>query len=242
MSAEAFEAGATTHAGKVRGENEDSFLANTPVGLWVVADGMGGHDAGRLASLTVVETLGRIAAPQSAADLLAQCEARIVEAHARVQQMAAERGSLIGTTLAVLLAFGADYACVWSGDSRIYRVRDGAIALLSRDHTEVQDLVDRGVLTADEARTWPRRNVITRAIGVGVAPELEMDHGRLTPGDVFVLCSDGLTNHVGEQEMRATIATGSPQQASDALVALALERGGSDNVTVVVVRFGAPAW
>ena len=231
----AFETGVASHVGKLRGENEDSYFAN-PSGLWAVADGMGGHEAGRFASSTVVESLSQIAAPGSAADLLAQCRARVADAHNTVAALAAERKTQMGTTLAALLAYGGNYACVWSGDSRIYLVRDGVIGLLSKDHTEAQDLVDRGVLTADEARTWPRRNVITRAIGIGTEPELDVHYGQFAPEDVFVLCSDGLTGHVADDEIHRSVTAHLPQQACDALVALALDRGGTDNVTVLVVR------
>lgn len=231
----AFETGVATHPGKLREENEDSFFAN-PAGLWAVADGMGGHEAGQFASATVVAALGRITAPGSAADLLAQCRARIAEAHKAVAAHAAERKTQIGTTVAALLGYGADYACVWAGDSRIYRIREGAIVLLSRDHTEAQDLVDSGVLSPEEARNWPRRNVITRAVGIGDEPELDMQYGQFAPDDRFVLCSDGLTTHVKDDEIQRNVAARLPQQACEALVALALERGGTDNVTVLVVR------
>jgi protein phosphatase len=231
-----FETGSATHPGKLRTENEDAFLDNAPIGLWAVADGMGGHDAGQLASTTLIEALGTISPTNSAAELLVQCEARIVETNSHLLRIAAERRTTIGTTLALLLAYGVNYACIWSGDSRIYRIRDGAIARLSRDHTEVQDLVDQGLLTAEEGRVWPRRNVITRAIGVGTEPELEIQQGVLVPDDTFVLCSDGLTTHVHDDEILQHVAYVLPQGASDALVALALDRGGTDNVTVVVVH------
>lgn len=237
-----FDAGATTHPGRVRSENEDCFMANTAAGLWAVADGMGGHEAGQLASATVIQALGDIAGAGSAAELLSECESRIVAANAAVVRLGAERGALVGSTLAVLLAHRSDYACIWSGDSRIYRIRAGATALITRDHTEVQDLIDRGVLTVAEARNWPRRNVITRAIGAASAPELEIEHGLLASGDVFVLCSDGLTTHVTDSEIGAAALAGPPQQASEALVNLALDRGGTDNVTVIVVRYRAALW
>jgi protein phosphatase len=233
-----FDTGAATHPGKVRERNEDAFLAQPATGVWAVADGMGGHDAGDVASATVVQALGTIVRPRSARELLAQCEDRVVRANARLLEIAQERGgAVIGTTLAVLLTFDTHYACVWSGDSRIYLVRGGEIVQLSRDHTQVQQLVENGALTAEEARNWPGRNVITRAIGVTEAPELELENGMLRPGDVFVLCSDGLTGHVTDPEILQAVGSGPAQQACDALVALTLERGARDNVTVVVVRY-----
>ena len=233
----AFDVGATTHPGKVRTVNEDGFLVAAEIGVFAVADGMGGHEAGALASSTVVQNLETIGIAASAADLLARLEDRILKANAALKEIANGRGKIVGSTVAILLTFEEHFACVWSGDSRIYRVRDGGISQLSRDHTEVRDLVERGLLTAEEAKTWPRKNVITRAIGVRDEPELELEHGLLEPGDRFVICSDGLTGHVEDTEILAHAANGSSQTVSDALVALTLERGAADNVTVVVVKY-----
>ena len=233
-----FDSAAATHVGKVRSRNEDSYLVQPQSGIWAVADGMGGEQSGDVASATVIAALQSIEPPGSAADLLAACEDRVLRANSRLRAIASERGAaVVGTTIAVLLAFDSHYACVWSGDSRIYRVRDGEIAQLSRDHTTVQELIDRGVLTPDEARAWPERHVITRAIGVYDEPELEMEHGALRPGDIFVLCSDGLTAHVSDEEILDCVASHLSQQACDALIALTLGRGALDNVTVIVVRY-----
>jgi protein phosphatase len=237
-----FESGAATHVGRVRKQNEDSYLISTRSGVWAVADGMGGHAAGDLASHIVVEELERIAAPATAAQLLADCEERLVAANSKLRMLADARGGdLVGTTVAVLLAFDSVFACVWSGDSRIYRVQAGGIEQLSVDHTEVQELMNEGKLTADEAKSWPRRNVITRAIGTYEQPELEMTNGTLASGDVFLICSDGLTNHVADHEMLALAQLHAPQAACDHLIELTLLRGATDNVTVVVTRFGPTA-
>jgi len=236
------EAGAATHVGKVRRQNEDNYLVATRRGLWAVADGMGGHEAGDIASRVVVEELDAITAPATAAELLANCERHMISANYRLKKLAQERGGvLIGTTVAVLLVFDRDYAGVWSGDSRIYRIRQRRIEQISVDHTEVQELVSEGKLTPEEARVWPRRNVITRAIGVSESPELEIKGGTLEPGDVFVICSDGLTTHVKDEEILAVASEHPPQQACDRLIALTLERGAVDNVTVVAVRFDPTA-
>src|SRR5437899_11800679 len=127
---------------------------------------MGGHEAGEIASRAVVEELAAIPIPASASELLASCERHIVNANSQLKKLADERGAVIGTTVAVLLIFDGHYAAVWSGDSRIYRIRKHRIDQISVDHTEVQELLSEGRLTAEEARAWPRRNVITRAIGV----------------------------------------------------------------------------
>jgi protein phosphatase len=235
------EAGAATHVGNVRRQNEDNYLVATQRGLWAVADGMGGHAAGEIASRVIVEELAAIAAPATASELLASCEQHIVNANSRLKKLGDERGALIGSTVAVLLIFDGHYAAVWSGDSRIYRIRKPLIEQISVDHTEVQELISEGKLTMEEARTWPRRNVITRAIGVSDHPELEIKGGALEPGDIFVICSDGLTAHVEDNEILALASEHSPQQACDLMIGLTLDRGAIDNVTVVAVRFDPAA-
>jgi protein phosphatase len=236
-----FQTGAATHVGRVRRHNEDSYLVAAPAGVFAVADGMGGHQAGDLASRTVVEELQLIEPPASAASLLADCEARIVTANTRLKQLATARGSeVIGTTVAVLLIHDDVFACLWSGDSRIYRIRNSTIEQLSVDHTEAQELVAEGALTVEEAKTWPRRNVITRAIGTSDHPELDIRDGALASGDTFLLCSDGLTTHVTDAEILALTTPNTPQNACDLLIELTLARGATDNVTLIITRFTHP--
>jgi len=136
------------------------------------------------------------------------------------------------------LVYEGLFACVWAGDSRIYRIRQSGIEQLSVDHTEAQELVAEGKLTAEEARSWPRRNVITRAIGTIDDFELEMIDGTLEDGDTFLICSDGLTTHVEDLEIFAVANSNAPQRACDLLINLTLERGATDNVTILIVRFG----
>jgi protein phosphatase len=235
-----FESGAATDVGKVRAENEDAYLVLPESGIFAVADGMGGHEAGSLASAVVIDALSRVAEPASVVDLIASCQQRLAAANERLLEIADERGGIvIGATVAALLAWEGYYACVWSGDSRIYLVRRGRIEQLSRDHTEVAELIAEGVLTAEEAQTWPRRNVITRAIGVYHELELEIAQGVLENDDVFIICSDGLTTHVADDEILAYARIVAPQGACDRLVALTIERGAIDNVTVVIARYAA---
>ena len=232
-----FDTGAATHVGRVREHNEDSYLARPDAGIWAVADGMGGLDAGELASATVIQALDSIEAPRSAAELLAWCEQRVVAANSTLYELGRRRRGLIGTTIAVLLTHERHFACVWSGDSRIYLVRNGRIALQSRDHTEVQEMISEGRLSPAEARRWPGRHIVTRAIGVHTAPELEIKDGVLQTADAFILCSDGLTAHVEDGEILELVVNRGAQHACDALVDLTLSRGAADNVTVVVVRY-----
>ena len=233
-----FESGAASDVGKVRLVNEDACLALPDSGIFAVADGMGGHEAGALASAVVIDALRAIDEPASVADLVASCRDRLAGANDKLLEIAEERGGIvIGATVAALLACEGYYACVWSGDSRIYLVRQGRIEQLSRDHTEVAELIAEGVLTAEEAQTWPRRNVITRAIGVYHELELEIAQGVLEKGDLFVICSDGLTTHVADREILDVARRAAPQGACDRLVALTLERGAIDNVSVVIARY-----
>ena len=233
-----YDTGAATHAGKVRERNEDAYLVRPEVGLWVVADGMGGHHSGDLASQTIIDSLKLIQPQATAADLLAACENHVASANQRLKDIGKSRGGVIvGATLAALLAFENFYACLWSGDSRVYLVRAGTIVQLSQDHTEVQELVAAGTITAQEAQTWPRSNVVTRAIGIFEEPELEITSGPLLDGDAFVVCSDGLTRHVTDTEILFHVSSEPAQQACDRLISLALKRGGVDNVTIIVMHY-----
>lgn len=231
-----FRTGSVSHVGKVRKLNEDSVLARPEIGLWAVADGMGGHGGGDLASRAVASALARLAPQPSGAALLSEFEACIGAANAELRALAHSRGgSVVGTTLVAMLVHSGHFACVWCGDSRVYLLRGGALEQVTRDHSEVQELIDRGVLDRDEAKVWPRRNVVTRALGVAEQAELEIIDGPTFAGDRFLLCSDGLTAHVDDREIAALLAVEDPQKACDDLLALTLQRGASDNVSLIVV-------
>ena len=231
----ALRVGSATHVGKVRTLNEDGHLARPEIGLFAVADGMGGHGGGDVASAAVVSALNGLPPPRSAKELLDDFEARIGAVNTELRDLAKARGrSIVGTTLAAVLLYETHFAAVWCGDSRVYRWRAGALEQLSRDHSEVQDLLDRGILEPAEAKSWPRRNVVTRALGAADQAELDIVDGPAAPGDRFLLCSDGLTGHVEAPEIAAALAQDDPQKACDDLVALTLTRGASDNVTVIV--------
>ena len=232
-----FASWALSDTGCRRELNEDRFFVDGEAGVWAVADGMGGHDAGDLASGAIVENLRFIGTPNSAPDLRARIEHQVAAANAEIQRISKTHGgTTIGSTLAALLTFGDKYACLWAGDSRVYMVRGGVLSQLSRDHTELQDLLDKKLIHPDEASSYPRRNVITNAIGVGAEVMLDLVQGAIEHQDVFLLCSDGLTAHVADHELPAILTKGSPKEACEKLIALTLERGASDNVTVIVVQ------
>ena len=232
-----FMTAAVTHPGRVRDHNEDRYLTMPAQGVWLVADGMGGHYGGEIAASLIVEHVQSIGRASSAPDLQARFVDRITAANAAIQRHSREtHGATIGATIAALLTFDNHFACVWSGDSRVYLWRDGELTQVSRDHTEVQELLDTGAITPEEAENWPRKNVITRAVGVRAQPQLDHVYGTLRDRDRFVICSDGLTGHVEDHEIAATLQGTTPQAACDALLDLTLQRGASDNVTIVVVR------
>lgn len=235
-----FETTIRTDVGCVRKLNEDSVMATPASGLWVVADGMGGHTAGDFASQTICKAMDTVGHPTGAMDLRARFMSRLTDANTRIQDKAVELGGgTIGSTVVALLIQQDHFACIWSGDSRIYRMRGDQLTRITRDHTEVQALLDTGAITAQQAEDWPRKNVITRAIGVTELPECDMVEGALLEGDVFLLCSDGLTEYFDDPELADVLYTGlagSLEPLCDQLVSMALLRGGKDNVSVIMVR------
>lgn len=232
-----FDTGAATHVGKVRKANEDSYIVLPEVGIWAVADGVGGHEAGQMASQTVTNALATIGPAVSPEDQVARFQERVLRANDRILELAQERGGgLIGTTIAAILIYGWRFICAWAGDSRVYLVRNDQIIQVSRDHSEVQELIDQGMLRPEEAKTWPRRNVITRAIGIFEDLEVELREGDVQPGDVFLVCSDGLTGHLSDQDILNAIGAQRSQDICDNLIESTLDRGATDNVSIVVVR------
>lgn len=228
---------ARTDVGVVRKLNEDRYLDRPDLDLWVVADGMGGHAAGDVAAALIVDTLAEIGQhPSGYAYLNAVCD-QLQAVNRDLLERASHlaHGSLIGSTVVAMLAFEDHYACVWAGDSRIYLMRDGVLEQLTHDHSVVQEMIDRGTLTPEEARGHARSNIVTRAIGAGVPLMLDVEHAAIQPGDVFLLCSDGLTGMVTDEEIRRILGAMPLDQAADGLMALALDRGARDNVTLVLV-------
>lgn len=232
-----FETGQATDVGCRREINEDNFLSRPDYGLWVVADGMGGHAAGDFASQTIVEELNSIGVAASPEDLHARFMERLTHANALILAHAATLDAgTIGATMAAVLVYENQFACLWSGDSRVYLMRDGVLQQQTRDHTELQAMLDAGRITPEESVNWPRKNVITHAIGVSEVPECERVSGALQAGDVFLICSDGLTEHLTDRDIAAALVGHGPQEACDALVRETLARGAKDNVTVVAVH------
>ena len=232
----AFECISRTHVGLRRKVNEDSMLVRTDRGLWAVADGMGGHDAGDVASAKVTDALlglpivyGLDSLVETAIDALNQVNHELI---ALAAAGAGER--TIGSTVVGLAIANKQFRCFWAGDSRAYRIRAGEIVQLTRDHSLVQDLVDAGMLEPQEAERHPNANVVTRAVGVVAELKIDSVRGDALPGDQFVLATDGLTRLVDADELAAVLTSGHPADAADKLIETVLARGAPDNVTIVI--------
>ncbi len=235
-AAERLHGDGATHVGTVRKRNEDAFLCRDDLGLWAVADGAGGHGAGDVASAETIAALAAIPAGLTAAELLAQVRLRLQAVHRDLRRRAAAGqggDGLIAATVVVLLSRGGHVACLWAGDSRAYRLRRGELTRLTRDHSLVQELVDSGALAPEAMERHPQANVVTRALGAGEELELDKVLGVTEPGDLYLLCSDGLTKALDDGEILAALATAT---GAEDLLARALQAGARDNVTAVLVR------
>jgi serine/threonine-protein phosphatase Stp1 len=233
-----FECASRTHVGLRRKINEDSLFADPERGLWAVADGMGGHEAGEVASAMVVDALRRLQPLTNVDDLAAEAEELLRDANRQLIDLARSNGHerTIGTTVVGLAISDGQFRCFWSGDSRGYRLRDGTISRVTRDHSLVQQLVDSGMLTEEEAEVHENASVITRAVGVAEQFIVDVVGGDTREGDQFLLASDGLTRVVNDREIAMELERSSPEQAADNLLQTVLERGAPDNVSLIIAR------
>jgi len=230
-----------TTTGRLRQVNEDAYLNMHDIGLWLIADGMGGHARGDVASRIVVESFSEIGKPHSLEEFTAAVKGRLQRANQRINDEILRTGydQFMGSTVVAFLVFKREWCCLWAGDSRAYLMRDGRLRQITRDHSVAQEMVENGQLRQDEAVQHPMANRITRA--VGARNELALDEYRssLRDGDAFLLCSDGLYKEVSDHELAAILEAYDCDEASLELLDLTLERGARDNVTVAVIRFEA---
>ena len=231
--------GAVTHVGQVRTGNEDSLLADNNV--FMVADGMGGHNAGEVASLMAVEHLR-----EAASGIIAETDLVQALVHANeviyAESMTNHLHHGMGTTLAAMVVLDNNNIVVAHvGDSRVYMWHEKALTRLSKDHSYVQELVDEGIVSIEEARTHPRRNIVTRALGIDAEVDVEANTFPVTVGAWYVLCSDGLVDEISDADIAKVLERcTTPHEASQALVDAANAAGGRDNITVIVVSTAAP--
>lgn len=236
--------GAGTDVGRIRQGNEDNFFAEADErrGVFVVADGMGGHAAGEVASEMAVQIVARHLLPLAsvrdagAADLVNKS---LQDANKAIyDRMLAETDKQgMGTTASVMVLSDQGYLIGQIGDSRVYLYRDGTLVQITKDHSYVQEQVDAGLLTPEQARYHPYSNVITRCVGASDEVEADIYSGEVRVGDVFLLCSDGLTGMVDDRRLaQLLMARSGPGRVVDSLIAEANGRGGLDNITAIVIQ------
>ena len=224
-----------THTGLVRSHNEDALVERSDVGLWAVSDGMGGHAAGDVASGLVVAAISQLSRDRLSPDGIRQA-LEAVNDDLLARSSAGGQDRTMGATVTVLGSDGKNFFCLWAGDSRLYLLRNGKLTQLTRDHRFIQDLLDSGRITEAEARKHPRRNVITRAVGVAKELELEGCDGKIEPNDTFLLVTDGVTGACTDEEIMTAIAGKPFDDAADELVRRCLDHGAPDNLTLLLIQ------
>ncbi|MBB2494832.1 PP2C family protein-serine/threonine phosphatase [Aquipseudomonas ullengensis] len=219
-------------AGRVRAHNEDAVLCCPQLGLWAVADGMGGHQSGEVASALALQTLRAVTA--EGGDLDAAIHAANAAILAAGQQGG---GRSMGTTVVAVRFAGAEFDLAWIGDSRAYRISLDGIAQLTRDHSWVQAMIDAGELSVDEARNHPRRNLVTQCLGQSeLVLQVDRVQGTLAPGELLLLCSDGLTGELTDAQIQQPCGSAATlDELVEQLIGLAIEAGGKDNISCIVL-------
>jgi protein phosphatase len=229
------EFGHCTHVGLRREHNEDTYYADAELGLWLVADGMGGHENGEVASALARDTLvQQIQRGEALARAIQIADEEIIQhSNRRTQALP------MGTTIAAIRLKADEFEVAWVGDSRVY-LWDGALRQISQDHSYVRELIEQGAISPEQARTHPHRNVVTQALGVTDPQSLRVETvgGKIAAGQQILLCSDGLTEEVDDAEIAAILGRTdlTAQECVDHLILAALDGGGSDNVTVILLR------
>jgi serine/threonine protein phosphatase PrpC len=227
-----------TDVGTVRPLNEDSFICQSEIGLWTVADGMGGHDGGKVASQMIVDSLSKLVVKINLDDFVCDIENTIkdVNNHLLDYSRAQLNGRIIGSTFVSLLIKGNVGVCLWAGDSRLYRFRHNTLTQLTTDHSHVAELVSEGLISEEEAKNHPEANVITRAVGTSERLDIDIDVFDVRVGDQLVLCSDGLYNAVEDQEIIQCLRETCLDVSVNQLIQRALNNQASDNISVVIVK------
>lgn len=229
---------AATDKGRRRRINEDAFLDAPGKGLWVVADGMGGHHAGDVASQSIIKKLEQFSAGDSLDKVVDTLEGQLLQVNRElVEQSATNHTRTMGSTAVVFAVFQNKGIMLWAGDSRLYRLREGRLRQLTEDHSLVQEMINSGQLTPAEAENHPSSNVITRAIGVNEALYIDVEYFDIQQGDRILLCSDGLYREISEADLLSLLAIEDLEQCNNELIEAALTAGGRDNITSVLVQF-----
>ena len=227
-----------THQGNVRQLNEDSILSVPSTGLWVVADGMGGHSAGEVASQMIIDDLSELPSYDNPADLLDVVEDTLLSVNQKLRAHSVEflHGQTIGSTVVCLILKGSVGVALWVGDSRLYRFRDGQLTQMTKDHSEVQARIDSGLLTPEQAENSSIKNILSRAVGAFDKLDVDINAFIVEPDDLFLLCSDGLYNELDADEMTTALSDGLLTEMSDTLMRECLSRDAKDNVSFILVK------
>lgn len=245
MSSASFswQSAARTNVGNVRSINEDSFLERTDINLWAVADGMGGHQGGEIASKMIVDSLQQVSPNiHSLSDYVDDVETTLINANRTLRQLSQDQFSsrTIGSTVICMMAHNNHIAYIWAGDSRLYRLRNGEFSQLSVDHSEIQRLIEEGLINASDVEKHPASNVVTKAIGGQDQMVLQIALDDIETSDVYLLCSDGLYRDISDDELSEIIKENDIDTAGDELVNLALSRSGADNLTLILTKAVTP--
>ena len=226
-----------TDVGKARKHNEDAMLDRKEIGLWVVADGMGGHAKGDVASQMIVEAMKKVHEGVKLESYIDDIEERLLDVNKKLVAKAreAEKKVTIGSTVVLMLSFGKYCLYAWAGDSRLYRLRDNELRQMTTDHSQVEVYVEQGLISREEAAVHPHGNMITRAVGAADNLFLDMDIQEMKSGDRYLLCSDGLTKHTNDLEFEEMMKEGTPEECCKKMIQQTLDRGAGDNVTAIIV-------
>ena len=231
---------AITHRGAVRQLNEDAHVEINSHNLWVVADGMGGHEAGEVASQLVVDVIRTQVEKFKLEDLnVSDIVKAIEDANKQLTEYSAQylSNKTAGSTVTALFVKNERYYILWVGDSRAYLLRNSKLTQVSRDQSQVNDLIDEGMISVEEAKNHPLSNVITRAVGVMDEVKVDVVEGDINTGDIFLLCSDGLTGELSDEEICLSLEPSSIIDSGMALMHSSLVRGAKDNVTCILVKY-----
>jgi serine/threonine protein phosphatase PrpC len=228
-----------TNNGCKRLHNEDSYYGSNEKGIWVVADGMGGHNAGDFASQSLMQSVQSVE-PSNDINLTAKnIEAIVQDINLELIKKASDvaEGTIIGATLAMLIANDSDGILLWAGDSRVYRIRNNELEQLTQDHSLVNDLIKQGAINQEDASSHPESNKITRAVGYKENLELDYRKVSIRANDRYIICSDGLTKELTDENILSIASHGLANIVNEELMRRALEEGGRDNITTITIDF-----
>tara|TARA_B100001142_G_scaffold236633_1_gene235118 strand:+ start:453 stop:1202 length:750 start_codon:yes stop_codon:yes gene_type:complete len=226
-----------TDVGKMRKHNEDSLLESSESGMWLVADGMGGHTAGDVASQLIVNSLKKIHKGLSLERYIDDIEDALICVNEKLIEKGNEKGkkTIVGSTVVIMLAYDKYCIYLWAGDSRLYRLRDSQLQQMTIDHSQVEQYIEQGLITREEAIVHPHGNMITRAVGATSSFFLDMGIQEMKKGDRYLLCSDGLNKHTEDFEFQEILGNGTVKEICKEMIEMTLNRGAGDNTTAIVI-------